>query len=144
MTARIQNAACGSGAGTRSALDPRMMWLALLALARAEPAAAEMARPSWDVVVDLSDDWVPRMLSDDPSLGEAGRPPYHGEFIRLANHPASPDERFLELYGIPPSFAVVGARLTDEERHRCHAGVARTWLASPSSDGRAPVLAAQE
>lgn len=92
-----------------------------------------------DVVVDLSDDWVPRMLADDPALGDAGRHPYRGEFTRLANNPVTPGERFLELYGIPPSFAVLGARLTDEERHRCHAAVPP----SASEGGRDAVREAQ-
>ncbi len=95
-----------------------------------------------DVAVDLSDDWVPRMLSDDPGLGEAGRHPYRSEFIRLANSPASSEERFLELYGIPPSFAVVGSWLTDDERHRCHAAVAPA-SSDEAKDARSRVLAAQ-
>ena len=119
-----------------------MIWCFLLSLASLASTAGETAGTPSNVVVDLSDDWVPRMLSDDPSLGEAGRHPYRSEFIRLANTPASPDEQFLELYGIPPSFAVVRARLTDDERHRCHAAVPQSSSGS-ANDGRARVLVAQ-
>lgn len=98
------------------------IFASLLAATTSAPAA-EGART--DVVVDLSDDWTPRMLTDDPALGDLGRQPYRAEFIRLANSPAGADERFLELYGIPPSFGLLGSRLTDEERHRCHAAAVR-------------------
>ena len=103
-----------------------MVWILLslsLSLTGAATPTGQPENVQTEVVVNLSDDWVPRMLSDDPSLGELGRHPYRAEFVRLANRPADSDERFLELYGIPPSFAVVGGRLLDDERHRCHAAV---------------------
>ena len=96
-----------------------------------------------EVIVDLSDDWVPRMLRDDPALGELGRNPYRPEFLRLATQPANSEERFLELYGIPPSFGVVGARLLDEGRHRCHAAVPPVPALSPRSEMREALLVAQ-
>jgi len=92
-------------------------------------------------LVDLSDDWVPRILSDDPTSAEAGGHPYRAEFIRLANHPSNPDERFLELYGISPSVSVIAVRLLDETRHRCHAEA--PGIALSHAGARALVLAAQ-
>ncbi len=118
-----------------------MAWLLVLVGMTSPILQSEELRA--DVVVDLSDDWTPRMLSDDPALGPVGRHPYRTEFIRLANRPATVDERFLELYGIPPSVSAAGARVTDDERHRCHAAVARTSPGSAGADQREAVLWAQ-
>lgn len=76
--------------------------------------------------VDLSDDWVPYLFAEDPSLGEAGEVPYHDTFVALADEreddvPEGQDhERFLELFGIFPTFRVMLERLSDDERHACH------------------------
>jgi Putative peptidoglycan binding domain len=112
-----------------------------LSSAGLEPARALGAATS--TLVDLSDDWVPRILSDDPTSAEAGRQPYRAEFIRLVTHPADLDERFLELYGIPPSVTFMAARLLDETRHRCHADAPAIPLPAPHSGVRALVLAVQ-
>lgn len=99
-----------------------MSWIIpFLAVAATSTTQPEAVRR--EVVVNLSDDWVPRMLTDDPTRGELGRNPYRAEFVRLATQPADSEERFLELYGIQPSAAVAGARLTDDARHLCHAAV---------------------
>ena len=79
-------------------------------------------------VIDLSDAWAPRVLRDEPSLGEVGRVGYRATYVALANERFDevdePDlaraDRYLELFGIPPSFAVLRERLADEARHRCH------------------------
>jgi hypothetical protein len=112
-----------------------VLWCLLALLTSAPPAVAT-------VELDLSDEWVPRMLADDRQMGEIGRHPYHAEFIRLAAQPR-PDERFLELYGIPPAVTVVEARLLDDERHQCHAAVDDTALAAKRADTRDVVRAAQ-
>ena len=117
-------------------------WI-LLCLAGAATSVAQPDPTRRDVVVDLSDDWVPRMLTDDPTRGELGRNPYRAEFVRLATQPADSDERYLELYGIPPSLAVVGARLLDEERHRCHATVPSMPARWTSDKMREALLVAQ-
>ena len=80
-------------------------------------------------VVDLSDAWAARVFSEDPEMGEAGRQPYLPAVLALADERLGdlprnvPAERFLELYGIFPTFRVLAARLADEERHRCHDAV---------------------
>lgn len=79
-------------------------------------------------VVDLSDRRTPRLFSEDPALGAAGRQPYRDTFLRLAaeRFGSGPEwdlaraDRYLELYGIFPTFAVLRQRLLDEDRHRCH------------------------
>jgi hypothetical protein len=123
-----------------SAVTP---WILFLIAGATDPSvpAADALR---DVVVDLSDGWVPRMLTDDPSLGEIGQHPYRSEFIRLANSPANKDEQFLELYGIPPSFAVLGARLTDDQRHDCHVAAAQGPSGPTRAGGRDAVRAVQQ
>jgi hypothetical protein len=91
-------------------------------------------------VVDLSDDWVPFVLRDtgDP----AGPPqPYRATYLALANeeYPAGPEgdrprhDRFLELYGIAPTFRVLAARILDEDRHLCSARVDQTALQALAS-----------
>lgn len=61
----------------------------------------------------------------------------------MASRPADLEERFLELYGVPPSVSVIAARLLDEARHRCHAAAPAIPLAAPRVGVRALVLAAQ-
>ncbi len=91
-------------------------------------------------VVDLSDDWVPLVLrdSDDPTQS---RQPYQATYVALANeeYPAGPEgdrprhDRFLELYGIAPTFRVLAARILDEDRHQCHARVEQAALQAVTS-----------
>jgi hypothetical protein len=82
-------------------------------------------------VVDLGDDWTPYLLTPLPELGEAGEVPYAETYRRLADARFGDDERFdrargerfLELFGIAPTFRVLAARLADDERHACHDAV---------------------
>jgi len=86
--------------------------------------------------LDLSDAWTPFVFSEDASLGEAGEQPYREVFLALADERLEdvPEEheaeRFLELYGIFPTFRVLLGRLADEERHACHAAVDDEALAA--------------
>jgi hypothetical protein len=113
-----------------------MSWTALglvvtaLGAAGAAGVAPDAAGPGTEggVTVDLSDSWTPRTLSDDAALGDVGRQPYREEFVRLADRP-NLDERFLELYGIPPSFGLLASRLGDEARHRCRDAATRAAAA---------------
>lgn len=80
-------------------------------------------------VVDLSDTWVPFVLRDAPALGELGRQPYGTIYRALADERLDEvpsehaPERALELYGIQPTFRVLLARLSEEDRHRCHEAI---------------------
>ncbi|MCB9598244.1 MAG: hypothetical protein H6719_36360 [Sandaracinaceae bacterium] len=78
-------------------------------------------------LLDLGEGWTPTIFTEDPELGPRGHQPYRRHFVRYANEEErsqrDPTERYLELYGISPSFAIVRARLADEERHRCHEAV---------------------
>lgn len=92
-------------------------------------------------VLDLGDDWTPGIFKEDESLGRQGRQPYRARFLALANEEVE-DEKYLELFGIFPTFHVLGARLNDEERHRCHDAIddgpieALERALRPGSDGR--------
>lgn len=94
-------------------------------------ASREDAESRGLVIVDLSEAWVPFLLSPDASLGEHGEQPYVDTYRALAAQQFGEGEefdrarsdRFLELYGITPTFGVLAARLADDERHACHAAV---------------------
>ena len=91
-------------------------------------------------VVDLSDDWVPFVLRDSGDPAQSPQP-YRAAYIALANeeYPAGPPgdrprhDRFLELYGIAPTFRVLAARILDEDRHQCHARVDQAALQAVTS-----------
>jgi hypothetical protein len=103
-------------------------------------------------LLDLGDAWAPHVFDEDPSLGEAGVPPYRAVYLALADErwDALPEdvepEQYLELFGIAPTFRVLHARLADAERHACHqaiddtaleamTGTLRTWTL-PAADQR--------
>ncbi len=76
-------------------------------------------------ILDLGDDWTPGVFNEDPSLGSRGRQPFRAQFLRLSNEEVARrrndyDDRYLELFGIFPTFFVLRERLADEARHRCH------------------------
>jgi len=105
-------------------------------------------------LVDLSDDWVPRVLREPDGFVWAPQP-YRATYVALANEELPPGaaeqprpDAFLELYGIFPSFRVLAARLLDAERHRCHAAVdqsaiqALTTSPQPATAPPAPAVTA--
>lgn len=87
---------------------------------------AEQASALGLTVVDLSEDWAPRVFDGDEAWGPA---PFRERFARTAREDfeltagwdRERSDRYFELYGISPSFAVMRKRLSDEERHACHA-----------------------
>lgn len=92
----------------------------------------EQAEARGLTILDLGDEWTPPIFHDDPSLGPQGRHPYRAELIRLANELAENgrprrnndfEGRYLELFGIFPTFHVLQQRLADDERHACHDAV---------------------
>ena len=87
-------------------------------------------------VLDLSDAWVPAVIAPSPYretwIGLAA-----GDVRVAGAGPRAPDDRFFELWGIPPSWSVVAARLDDGARHACHALVNDDALAELARDLRA-------
>ncbi len=85
-------------------------------------------------VLDLSSGYAPHVFDEAPELGPAGTPPYRSTYLALADErwdelPEDVDpEPFLELFGISPTFRVLRERLSDTERHACHAGIDDTAL----------------
>lgn len=93
------------------------------------------ARAHGLTVIDLRDTWVPPVLAAGPD----GGPAYRATYLALAQErfaeagsegELASDDRYLELFGILPTLSVVRARLADDERHRCHAAVDDTALAT--------------
>jgi hypothetical protein len=94
-----------------------------------------------ETAIDLSDDWTPFIFDD--MQGADGQPlsnRYRSVYIGLANDRGDPDgqplgpgdHNYLELYGIPPSLAVLRARFIDDQRRDCSA-VDLTKLAAVKS-----------
>lgn len=103
-------------------------------------------------VLELSDGFAPGVFSENLEA-EVGQQPYRAAYLALADerlrqlprHIAR--EKYLELYGIFPTFRVLQERLTDAERHACHAEIddtpfeslpdtIRPWSADQSSQRR--------
>lgn len=85
-------------------------------------------------VLDLSDEWAPRILAGGPE----GPVPYRDTYVQMAKEQFGDDpvwdrakhDRFLEVYGIFPTFSVIRARLADEARHACHEAIDDSGLKS--------------
>jgi hypothetical protein len=78
-------------------------------------------------IVDLSGEWTPLVFREDPAV--ESRQPYRRAYLALADERLRElprhvsREKYLELYGIFPTFRVLAARLEDAERHACHDAV---------------------
>lgn len=90
-------------------------------------------------VVDLGEDWTPSVLGAGPA--------YRATYLALAQErfvdagldgELAKRDRYLELFGILPTFGVVGARLADDARHACHDAIDDAPL------GAAPARIAEE
>ncbi len=108
-------------------------------------------------IVDLGDDWTPPILAPGP---DGSTPGYRATYLALAQErfaDAGTDgelatrDRYLELFGVEPTFAVVHSRLADDARHACHDAIDTDGLAAApdriveesSADGRARVARAR-
>jgi len=91
------------------------------------------------VVVDLRDDWVPLPIADTP---------YAEAWVALANERfdveglgrRAASDRYLEVWGIPPSLSILRARLEDAARHACDDAIDDGALlaSAPAPGQRAP------
>ncbi len=84
----------------------------------------EKARRDGLTVVDLSDDWLSYIFSEEP-----GKPqPLRRYLIDLANgrfragsaYARARSDRFFEAFGVLPSLNLLRRRLADQKRHACH------------------------
>jgi len=88
---------------------------------------AEAARHDGLTVLDLSDGWLPSIFSETPDKPEPLRP----FLIDLANekfrsggkYSRAREDRYFEVFGIPPSLNLLRRRIADRRRHACHARV---------------------
>jgi hypothetical protein len=84
----------------------------------------EKARKDGLTVVDLSDEWLPYIFSEEPDKTQPMRPYLvdlaNGRFRGGANYARAREDRFFEVFGIPPSLGLVRRRLADKKRHECH------------------------
>ncbi|MAQ15229.1 MAG: hypothetical protein CMN30_10605 [Sandaracinus sp.] len=96
---------------------------------REVPEEAVAEAPEALTTIDLRDDFAPRIFTPAPELGELGTPPYRGTYVALADErldqlPEDVEpERFLEVFGIFPTFRVLAARLGNDEVHECHGAI---------------------
>jgi hypothetical protein len=82
------------------------------------------ARRDGLTVVDLSDDWLPYIFSEEPAKPQPLRP----YLIDLANerfrgngtYARAREDRHFEAFGISPSLNLLRRRLADRKRHACH------------------------
>lgn len=84
----------------------------------------ENARRDGLTVVDLSDDWLPYVFSEEPGKPQPLRPYLinlaNGRFHGPGNYARAREDRFFEAFGIFPSLNLVRRRLADKKRHACH------------------------
>jgi hypothetical protein len=87
-------------------------------------ATPENARRDGLTVVDLSDDWLPYVFSEEPDKPQPLRPFLldlaNGRFRSGKNYARPREDRFFEAFGIFPSLNLVRRRLADKRRHTCH------------------------
>ncbi len=79
-------------------------------------------------VIDFSDDWTPLVFTDVPELSGASAQPYRSTYLALASEHRG--GKYLELYGIFPTFEVLRGRMLDDQAHECHAQVSHEALSS--------------
>ena len=84
----------------------------------------ENARRDGLTVLDLSDDWLPYIFSEEPEKPQPLRPyliDLANGWMRGGSNYARPrEDRYFEAFGIFPSLNLVRRRLADSKRHVCH------------------------
>jgi hypothetical protein len=90
----------------------------------ASETTPEKARRDGLTVVDLSDDWLPYIFSEEPEKPQPLRPYLidlaNGRMRGGSNYARPREDRFFEAFGIFPSLNLVRRRLADSKRHVCH------------------------
>ncbi|HZL18408.1 MAG TPA: hypothetical protein VFG23_11755 [Polyangia bacterium] len=84
----------------------------------------DSARRDGLTVVDLSDDWLPYVFSEEPGKPQPMRPYLidlaNGRFRSGSQYARAREDRFFEAFGIFPSLNLMRRRLADKKRHACH------------------------
>ncbi|MES1166223.1 MAG: hypothetical protein ABUR63_10720, partial [Verrucomicrobiota bacterium] len=106
------------------------------------------ARRNGLTVVDLSDDWLPYVFSEETDKPQ----PLRSYLIDLANgrfraasaYARAREDRFFEAFGVFPSLNLVRRRLADKKRHACHARVKDSVLEELSAKNVIPAEEAEK
>ena len=84
----------------------------------------EKARKDGLTVVDLSDEWLPYVFSEEPDKPQPLRPFLidlaNGKFRGSSAYSRARSDRFFEAFGIFPTLNFMRRRLADSKRHACH------------------------
>ena len=84
----------------------------------------ENAKRDGLTVIDLSDDWLPYVFSEEPGKPEPLRPFLidlaNGRFRSGSQYARPREDRYFEAFGIFPSLNMMRRRLADRRRHTCH------------------------
>jgi hypothetical protein len=85
---------------------------------------SESARRDGLTVVDLSDDWLPYVFSEEPGKPQPLRPYLidlaNGRFRPGSKYARAREDRYFEAFGVFPSLNLIRRRLADRKRHACH------------------------
>ena len=99
-------------------------------------------------VVDLSDDWLPYIFSEEPGKPQPMRPYLidlaNGRFRGSSAYARAREDRFFEAFGIFPSLNLVRKRLADKKRHACHERVKDSVLEELSARNVIPAEEAEK
>jgi len=82
------------------------------------------ARRDGLTVVDLSDDWLPYVFSEEPGKPQPLRPFLvdlaNGRFRPGTQYARAREDRYFEAFGVFPSLSLMRRRLAERKRHACH------------------------
>ena len=102
----------------------------------------ERARHDGLTVVDLSDDWLPYIFSEEPGKPQPLRPYLidlaNGKMRGGKNYARAREDRYFEAFGVFPSLNLVRRRLADSKRHTCHERVKDAVLGELSAKNVIP------
>ena len=108
----------------------------------------ENARRDGLTVVDLSDDWLPYIFSEEPGKPQPLRPYLidlaNGRFRSGSAYSHARADRYFEAFGIFPSLNLLRRRLADKKRHACHERVKDSVLEELSARNVIPAEEAEK
>jgi hypothetical protein len=108
----------------------------------------ENARRDGLTVIDLSDDWLPYIFSEEPDKPQPLRPFLidlaNGRFRGGSAYARAREDRFFEAFGIFPSLNLVRRRLADKKRHACHERVKDAVLEELAAKNTIPAEEAEK
>ena len=149
-SAPIRSAVEAVGAGTKQPFAPSRAGCDAVEVFDGGASAGSVCRDDAKklglTVLDLSDEWTPRVFAADAPSGKV--PEYRAKYLELASSTTAD----LGLYGVSPTLSVLAGRLSDEKRRSCDAAVdlaplapiLASWSSAPDDRSRATVLRGAE